>query len=171
MDPTPSPGAGSLFEAENRVSSRSALPAGLRGPQASSKQAMGAESVRPGPPGDAAFAVEGMPLNPEVPASEPAPGMAPAAVTGPDQAHDRPSPWPARLALVIEVMVWIELGMILIFVPWKRAWTDNSFVLNYPQLREFLGMNFIRGAVTGIGLLDLWAGISRAVYYKDPGKA
>jgi hypothetical protein len=71
---------------------------------------------------------------------------------------------------VIEVMIWLELGLILILVPWKRAWTDNSLVLNYPQMRAFLEMNFIRGAVTGIGLLDLWVGISRAVAYRDPGK-
>ncbi|MGA2989712.1 MAG: hypothetical protein ABSD88_04480 [Candidatus Korobacteraceae bacterium] len=129
---------------------------------------MGTEPVRPSPP-DAAVALDGTQLNREPSAPESGPKLVPAKAGG-DEANDRPSPWTARIALVIEVMVWIELGMILVFVPWKRAWTDNSFVLNYPQLREFLGMNFVRGAVTGIGLLDLWVGISRAVYYKDPGK-
>jgi hypothetical protein len=130
---------------------------------------MGTEPVRPSPPADAALAIDGAPLNSDPSAGDSGPRLVPAA-SGRDEVHDRPSRWSARLALVIEVMVWIELGMILVFVPWKRAWTDNSFVLNYPQLREFLGMNFVRGAVTGIGLLDLWMAISRAVYYKDPDK-
>jgi hypothetical protein len=78
------------------------------------------------------------------------------------------SRWAARIFLVIEVMIWIELGMVLVIVPWTRAWSDNGLVLSYPRLREFLNINFIRGVVTGIGVLDLWAGISQAVHYKDP---
>ena len=109
-------------------------------------------------------------MNPEPPAGESGPMLVPGAGSPGGVERPKVSPWGARIALVIEVMIWLELGMILIFVPWKRAWTDNSLILNYPQLREFLGMNFVRGVVTGIGLLDLWLGISRAVYYKDPGK-
>jgi hypothetical protein len=124
---------------------------------------MGAKSVRPA---DAGMVFDGAPLNFEAAAGETGPSLVPPR----DQEQPKHSPWSARIALVIEVMIWIELGMILVFVPWKRVWTDNALILNYPQLREFLGMNFIRGAVTGIGLLDLWVGISRAVYYKDPGK-
>jgi hypothetical protein len=65
-------------------------------------------------------------------------------------------------------MIWIELGMILVIVPWTRAWSDNGLILNYPHIREFLSIDFIRGGVTGIGLLDIWAGVWRAVHYKDP---
>jgi hypothetical protein len=167
MDPTPRPG--SPFDTESRASSQPTLPSALRGSQSSSNQVMGTESVPPGPSADT-FAVDGMQMNREPRAGESGPSLVPAAARGRDDAHDRPSPWPARIALAIEVMVWFELGLILIFVPWRRAWTDNSLILNFPHLREFLAMNFVRGAVTGIGLLDLWMGISRAVYYKDPGK-
>ncbi|MGA2962874.1 MAG: hypothetical protein ABSD96_14445 [Candidatus Korobacteraceae bacterium] len=76
--------------------------------------------------------------------------------------------WATRIFLVIEVMIWIELGMILVIVPWTRAWSDNGLILNYPHIREFLSIDFIRGGVTGIGLLDIWAGVWRAVHYKDP---
>lgn len=131
---------------------------------------MGARSRRPGLPPGAALAIDGAQLSPEPPAGESAPSLVSAAGSDRGEAQDRPSPWPARIMRVVEVMVWLELGLILLIVPWKRAWTDNSLVLNYPQLRAFLEMNFIRGAVSGIGLLDLWVGISRAVGYKDPGK-
>ena len=131
---------------------------------------MGTRSVRPESTADNGVAFDGAAVNPDPPPGESGPMLVPGAGSADEGAPPQASPWGARIALVIEVMIWLELGMILIFVPWKRAWTDNSLILNYPQLREFLGMNFVRGAVTGIGLLDLWLGISRAVYYKDPGK-
>jgi hypothetical protein len=65
-------------------------------------------------------------------------------------------------------MIWVELGMILAIVPWMRAWSDNGLVLNYPRIRELLSMDFIRGVVSGIGLLDIWVGVWQAVHYKHP---
>jgi len=76
--------------------------------------------------------------------------------------------WAARIFLVIEVIIWVELGMILVIVPWTHAWSDNGLVLNYPRVRELLSMNFVRGVVTGIGLLDIWAGMWQAIHYRDP---
>jgi hypothetical protein len=76
--------------------------------------------------------------------------------------------WATRIFLVIEVIIWIELGMILVVVPWTHAWSDNGLILNYPRIRELLSINFVRGVVTGIGLLDIWAGVSQAIHYQDP---
>lgn len=58
--------------------------------------------------------------------------------------------------------------MILVVVPWTHAWSNNGLVLNYPRIRELLSMNFVRGVVTGIGLLDIWAGMWQAIHYKEP---
>jgi hypothetical protein len=76
--------------------------------------------------------------------------------------------WLARMFIVIEVIVWVELGIILVIAPWTRYWSGNSLILSYPHLRELLGINFIRGTVTGIGLLDIWTGIWRLLRYRDP---
>jgi hypothetical protein len=78
------------------------------------------------------------------------------------------SRWAARIFLVVEVIIWVELGMILAVVPWMRAWSDNGLVLNYPRIRELLSMDFVRGVVSGIGLLDIWVGVWQAIRYKDP---
>jgi hypothetical protein len=100
----------------------------------------------------------------------PVPGMGsqpdPAVVAS--VSHSSVPRWAARIFLVIEVVIWIELGMILVVVPWTHAWSENSLILDYPRIRELLSMNFVRGAVTGIGLLDIWAGVSQAIHYKDP---
>jgi hypothetical protein len=85
-----------------------------------------------------------------------------------DVSHREVSRWATRIFLVIEVMIWVELGMILVIVPWTRAWSDNGLILNYPRMRELLNIDFIRGVVSGIGLLDIWVGVRQAILYKDP---
>jgi len=82
-----------------------------------------------------------------------------------------PSPvaiWIDRIGLVIKVVFYIELGMLLAILPWMRVWTDNGLIAGYPQFRAFLQLNFVRGLVTGIGLVDIWIGIWEAVHYRDP---
>jgi hypothetical protein len=91
-------------------------------------------------------------------------GQAPDADVSPREV----SRWAARIFLVVEVMIWVELGMILAIVPWMRVWSDNGLVLHYPRIRELLSLDFIRGVVSGIGLLDIWVGVWQAVHYKDP---
>lgn len=76
--------------------------------------------------------------------------------------------WLRRTKLVIFVAVCIELGMILVVMPWTPFWTDNSLVLAFPPLRWVVRGNFIRGLVSGIGLIDVWMGIWEAAKYKEP---
>lgn len=81
-----------------------------------------------------------------------------------------PSPvaiWIDRIGLVIKVVFYIELGMLLAILPWTRVWTDNSLILGYPNFRALLQQNFVRGIVTGVGLVDIWIGIWEAVHYRD----
>ena len=82
----------------------------------------------------------------------------------------RTAVWLHRLSLVIFVIFCIELGMLLAVLPWTRVWTDNSLVAAHPGWRAFLQDNFVRGVITGIGLVDVWIGIWEAVHYRDPGK-
>ena len=73
-----------------------------------------------------------------------------------------------RLFLVIRVVFWIELGMLLVVLPWTKVWTDNGLLLRWPALRVWLQQNFVRGATSGLGLLDIWIGVWDAVHYRDP---
>jgi hypothetical protein len=81
-----------------------------------------------------------------------------------------PSPvaiWIDRIGLVIKVIFYIEMGILLVVLPWISVWTDNNLILAYPTLRAILQHNFVRGAVSGIGLVDIWIGIWEAVHYRD----
>lgn len=108
-------------------------------------------------------------------AQEPGPNLLQVSDVGPPTPSDKAARtrsgvprWVARVFLIIEVILWIELGMILVVVPWTHAWSDNGLILNYPRIRELLSISFVRGAVSGIGLLDIWAGVWQAIRYKDP---
>ena len=57
--------------------------------------------------------------------------------------------------------------MLLIVLPWTLAWTQNSLILHYPNLRDFLGLNFVRGLASGLGIVDIWVGIWEAVHYRE----
>jgi hypothetical protein len=75
--------------------------------------------------------------------------------------------WMHRISLVIYVIFCVEVGMLLAALPWMRIWTENSLVFGYPTLKAVLQHGFVRGAVTGIGLLDIFLGIWEAVHYRE----
>ena len=56
-------------------------------------------------------------------------------------------------------MFFVQVGLLLIVLPWWPAfWEHNYFVLRWPPLRALLTNNFVRGAVSGLGLVNLVAG-------------
>jgi len=79
-----------------------------------------------------------------------------------------PALWLMRLWVVIRVAFFIELGMVLLVLPWTRGWTENSLLLAHPDFRFFLQRYFVRGLISGLGILDIGFGIIEAVRYKEP---
>jgi len=91
----------------------------------------------------------------------------------PGDTEQQPLPvWMQRTFLVIYVLFCIEIGMMLTVLPWTRVWTENSLMHSFPMLKSIAQQNFVRGMVTGIGLLDIWLGIWEGVHYRDqrPGQ-
>ena len=43
--------------------------------------------------------------------------------------------------------------------PWTPLWERNYFAALWPWLGIVMGNNFVRGAVTGVGLITAWAGV------------
>ena len=91
----------------------------------------------------------------------------PVLVMPPPLPPKRPRLWVQRIWLVVFVLFCLEVGIILTALPWTRIWTENSLLLGYPQVREFLMQNFVRGLVSGIGLVDIWMGVAEAVRYRE----
>lgn len=75
--------------------------------------------------------------------------------------------WKGRLALVVFVLFCLEIGIILIVLPWTRIWTGNPLLMRFPALREVLISDFVRGLISGFGIVDIWLGIAEAVRYRE----
>jgi hypothetical protein len=76
--------------------------------------------------------------------------------------------WLRRLTLALFVIVCVEVGLVLVVFPWTHVWTDNALLIKNVALRSLAMHNFVRGLVTGLGLINVWMGIWEAVYYRDP---
>jgi len=91
----------------------------------------------------------------------------PVLVMPPPERPSRSQLWMHRIWLVVFVLFCLEVGIILIIGPWTRAWTENSLSSSYPAIHEFLMNGFVRGAISGLGVVDFWIGIARAVNYRE----
>ena len=69
------------------------------------------------------------------------------------------SPWMTRLGIIVFALFCIELGIFLLLYPWSQAWNRNRFFYLKPQFRPFLLSEQFRGAVSGLGVLNLVIGI------------
>jgi hypothetical protein len=56
---------------------------------------------------------------------------------------------------VVHTLDIFLLGVLLILVPWLGYWDHNFFLDKYPELIPFLLHPSMRGAVTGLGALDI----------------
>jgi hypothetical protein len=61
-----------------------------------------------------------------------------------------------RLLRVVLVLLCFELGVILVLIPWSAFWERNFFLDRYPQLIPVLLNSYVRGFISGLGLLDIW---------------
>jgi hypothetical protein len=58
------------------------------------------------------------------------------------------------------VALYIEIGLLLVVLPWSTFWERNYFVYAWPALRLVLTNHFLRGAVSGLGAVNLFAGFA-----------
>ena len=76
--------------------------------------------------------------------------------------------WLQRLSLFVLVLFCVYLGVLVMVLPWwARIWDHNAFIQARPMLAKILHNGAVRGIISGLGLLDIWVGISEAVNYRD----
>jgi hypothetical protein len=62
------------------------------------------------------------------------------------------------LKRLIFVVYFLEVGLLLVLVPWSAFWEHNYFVSWFPILQNVLRNNYVRGGVSGLGLVNLLTG-------------
>jgi len=63
-----------------------------------------------------------------------------------------------RLLHALLALTLLLLGVFLFVVPWRDAWEHNYFLVRYPELIRILLHPAVRGAISGLGVLDILVG-------------
>jgi hypothetical protein len=61
------------------------------------------------------------------------------------------------------VAFFFEIGFVLIVIPWSAFWDRNYFAQVAPALGTLMRNHFFRGAVSGIGLINVLAGLAELI--------
>jgi hypothetical protein len=62
------------------------------------------------------------------------------------------------LRRLLYVAYFLEVGLLLVLLPWSMFWERNYFVELFPWLLAILRNNFVRGGVSGLGVVNLLVG-------------
>jgi hypothetical protein len=55
---------------------------------------------------------------------------------------------------------FLEAGLVLVVAPWSRFWDRNIFLASVPLLEGLVSNLFLRGAVSGVGIITAFAGLA-----------
>ena len=114
-----------------------------------------------------------MPVPPEtkIAAATPAQGAQGRTAASPsDETIGPPAApvWLQRMSLVVLVIFCLHRRLLISVLPWwKDMWDRNALLLDFPTLRSVLMKGPVRGLISGLGVLDLWIGISELIHYRD----
>jgi hypothetical protein len=76
--------------------------------------------------------------------------------------------WFQRIASVLFIVFCLELGLFLLLYPWTDSWSANYFsfigpIRMQPAWHELWNNGYTRGAVSGLGLVNIWVAVSEAL--------
>ncbi len=64
-----------------------------------------------------------------------------------------------RLLTILYIVFCFEMGVFLFVLPWITLWNRNFFADHYPWVSSLTRNYFVRGAVSGVGLADIWLAV------------
>ncbi len=67
----------------------------------------------------------------------------------------RPVRWLERIEALIRIVVRLYLGLLVLVLPWLPFWTQNNLFTYDPLLLTLASSGFVRGVVSGLGLLNI----------------
>jgi hypothetical protein len=77
--------------------------------------------------------------------------------------------WLFRIRALLFVTLCATFGVLLTILPWTDKWINNPLLLNYfPDFGGVIANGFVRGVVSGLGILNLWVGFWEAIHYHEP---
>lgn len=75
-----------------------------------------------------------------------------------------------RIYRAILVVLCFEMGALLLYLPWSMFWEQNYFLAHFPSLMPVLLHPSFRGAVSGLGALDIFLAFGMIGARPDPSR-
>ena len=68
--------------------------------------------------------------------------------------------WYHKATALLFIVFCLEVGVVLLVFPWSEYW-DNNFFSNWiPIVRDFWNNAYVRGAVSGLGIVNIYISFS-----------
>lgn len=64
-----------------------------------------------------------------------------------------------RIWTAVLVVFCCLMGAVLFYLPWTGIWEQNYFLSHFPSLMRILLHPSFRGAVSGLGILDIFLAV------------
>ena len=85
----------------------------------------------------------------------------------------------AKLTIIFFILICFEIGALLIILPWvqRPSWSENYLLvmaadhLYWPQLAMAMKSSYLRGAVTGLGMVNILIGLWEAANFTRTTRA
>ena len=58
------------------------------------------------------------------------------------------------------IALLLETGLLLVLIPWSAFWDQNYLARVVPGLGALIINNYVRGAVSGLGLVNMWSALA-----------
>ncbi len=85
--------------------------------------------------------------------------------SGPPDARQRL--W-RRIQAFVLILFCLEIGIVLLLFPWSSLWDHNYFFSLSPHWARWFSSSYLRGAVSGLGIVNLWIALSEAWRLRSP---
>ena len=76
--------------------------------------------------------------------------------------------WYYKLGIFLFIIVCFEVGAFLTVFPWTPQWDTNSVANLFPWLRGFWTSSYFRGALSGLGLLNIYISLGEVSRLRRP---
>lgn len=84
-----------------------------------------------------------------------------------------------KLTIVFFILICFEIGILLVILPWvpSPSWTENYLLVlaaekaHWPWLALAMKSGYARGAVTGLGVLNILLGVWEIINFKRTARA
>lgn len=80
----------------------------------------------------------------------------------------------AKITVIVYILICLEVGILLLILPWHPSFWDENFFLYYVTnkleaawIPTLLTSGYAKGIVTGIGILNIFAGLIDILKFRE----